>query len=56
MSIIVWFLPFLFSVQPKKLKITLENTIDSSDPTTRVMVLENDHEISLNGLISVVNL
>ena len=31
---------FIFR-QPKKLKITLENSIDSSGPTTRVIVLEN---------------
>jgi hypothetical protein len=31
---------FIFR-QPKKLKITLENTIDSSGPTTREIVLEN---------------
>lgn len=31
---------FIFR-QPKKLKITLENSIDSSGPTTRVIELEN---------------
>jgi hypothetical protein len=27
--------------QPKKIKITLENSLDSSGPTTRVIELEN---------------
>ena len=32
---------FFMEHHPKKLKITLENTIDSSGPTTRVIELEN---------------
>jgi hypothetical protein len=32
---------FFMERQPKKIKITLENSLDSSGPTTRVIELEN---------------